>query len=49
MRHVYATTVRKRGVTKPVFTPETGSARMKLHMQMPGRSAILFGPERFGP
>jgi len=43
--HVYATTVRKRGVTKPVVTPEV--AAREIHDQ-PGRSAILFGPERSG-
>ncbi len=43
--HVYATTVRKRGVTKPVVTPEV--AGTAIHAG-PGRSAILFGPERSG-
>jgi len=43
--HVYATTVRKRGVTKPVVTPE--QAARAIHGD-PGRSAILFGPERSG-
>ncbi|MEO6091951.1 MAG: TrmH family RNA methyltransferase, partial [Novosphingobium sp.] len=43
--HVYATTVRKRGVTKPVLTPE--QAAVDIHRQ-PGRSAIVFGPERSG-
>ena len=43
--HVYATTVRKRGVTKPVLTPEAASR--EIHSQ-PGRAAILFGPERSG-
>jgi tRNA/rRNA methyltransferase len=43
--HVYATTVRKRGVTKPVVTPE--AAAQAIHAG-PGRSAILFGPERSG-
>ena len=43
--HVYATTVRKRGVTKPVVTPE--AAATAIHSG-PGRSAILFGPERSG-
>lgn len=43
--HVYATTVRKRGVTKPVLTPE--AAAREIHAR-PGRSAILFGPERSG-
>lgn len=43
--HVYATTVRKRGVTKPVVTPE--EAARAIHAG-PGRAAILFGPERSG-
>ena len=43
--HVYATTVRKRGVTKPVVTPEEAASAMA---QAQGRSAILFGPERSG-
>ena len=43
--HVYATTVRKRGVTKPVVTPE--EAAREIHAQA-GGSAILFGPERSG-
>jgi tRNA/rRNA methyltransferase len=43
--HVYATTVRKRGVTKPVLTPE--QAALAIHRE-PGRSALVFGPERSG-
>ena len=43
--HVYATTVRKRGVTKPVLTPE--EAAQAVHRE-PGRSAYVFGPERSG-
>ncbi|MCC6826744.1 MAG: RNA methyltransferase [Novosphingobium sp.] len=43
--HVYATTVRKRGVTKPVLTPE--QAALAIHRE-PGRSAFVFGPERSG-
>ena len=43
--HVYATTVRKRGVTKPVVTPEEASREIA---EAQGRSAILFGPERSG-
>jgi tRNA/rRNA methyltransferase len=43
--HVYATTVRKRGVTKPVVSPE--EAAHAIHTA-PGRTAILFGPERSG-
>jgi tRNA/rRNA methyltransferase len=43
--HVYATTVRKRGVTKPVLTPAEVA---KDIAHAPGRPAILFGPERSG-
>jgi tRNA/rRNA methyltransferase len=43
--HVYATTVRKRGVTKPVVGAD-GAARL-IHGQE-GRHAVLFGPERSG-
>lgn len=43
--HVYATTVRKRGVTKPVVTPDV--AAKNIHSAQ-GRSAIVFGPERSG-
>jgi tRNA/rRNA methyltransferase len=43
--HVYATTVRKRGVTKPVLTPE--QAARAVHTDQ-GRSAFVFGPERSG-
>ncbi|PTQ12907.1 rRNA methyltransferase [Sphingomonas oleivorans] len=43
--NVYATTVRRRGLVKPVVTPE--EAAREIHAA-PGRSAILFGPERSG-
>ncbi len=43
--HVYATTVRRRDLVKPVVTPE-GAAREIVSAQ--GRTAILFGPERSG-
>ena len=43
--HVYATTVRKRGVSKPVLTPE--EAARAIHLE-PGRSALVFGAERSG-
>ncbi|MBB5711593.1 RNA methyltransferase [Sphingomonas xinjiangensis] len=43
--HVYATTVRKRGVTKPVVTPEVAASDIRAGR---GRAAILFGPERSG-
>ncbi len=43
--HVYATTVRKRGVTKPVLTPEAAAQAIRTEH---GRSAMVFGPERSG-
>ena len=43
--HVYATTVRKRGVTKPVVTPEAAAREIRRANE---RAAILFGPERSG-
>ena len=43
--HVYATTVRKRGVAKPVVTPEAAARTIRADA---GRSAVLFGPERSG-
>lgn len=42
---IYATTVRKRGVVKPVLTPEDAAA--EVHAS-PGRSAYIFGAERSG-
>jgi len=45
INRVYATTVRKRGVTKPVLTPEAAVNEM---VKAPGRNAILFGAERSG-
>ncbi len=43
--HVFATTVRKRGVTKPVVTPQQAAEAIRA---APDRAAILFGPERSG-
>jgi tRNA/rRNA methyltransferase len=43
--HVFATTVRKRGVTKPVMKPD--EAALAIHAG-PGRSAVVFGGERSG-
>jgi tRNA/rRNA methyltransferase len=43
---VYATTVRKRGMTKPVVTPEQAAREIRAN---PGaRAALVFGPERAG-
>ena len=44
-QHVYATTVRKRGLAMPVVSPE--QAATEVHGQ-PGFSAFLFGAERSG-
>ena len=43
--HVYATTVRKRGVTKPVVGPDEAARLMHANT---GRHAILFGREASG-
>jgi tRNA/rRNA methyltransferase len=43
--NIYATTVRKRGVTKPVISPEQAAQEF---LTAPGRNAILFGTERSG-
>jgi tRNA/rRNA methyltransferase len=43
--NVYATTVRKRGVTKPVVGPDEAARLMHAN---PGRHAILFGREASG-
>jgi tRNA/rRNA methyltransferase len=42
---VYATTVRKRGLTKQVVGPEAAASDSRARS---GRSAIVFGPERSG-
>jgi tRNA/rRNA methyltransferase len=43
--HVYATTVRKRGLVVPVVTPEQAALEMRSRAEP---SAILFGAERSG-
>jgi tRNA/rRNA methyltransferase len=43
--NIYASTVRKRGMTKPVVTPQEAAA--EIHNQS-GKSAILFGREASG-
>jgi tRNA/rRNA methyltransferase len=43
--HVYATTVRKRGLVVPVVSPEEAAREMRTQ---PEPSAILFGAERAG-
>ncbi|HKR24156.1 MAG TPA: RNA methyltransferase [Allosphingosinicella sp.] len=43
--HVYATTVRKRGLVVPVISPEAAGREVHLNA---GQSAFLFGAERSG-
>jgi tRNA/rRNA methyltransferase len=43
--HIYASTVRKRGMTKEVVTPEQAAKEIVVQ---PGRSAIMFGREASG-
>lgn len=43
--HVFATTVRRRDLVKPVMTPEEAARSIRTEA---GQSAILFGPERSG-
>jgi tRNA/rRNA methyltransferase len=45
---VFATTVRERDLTKPVFTPEEAMREAKAVTADGGRVAVLFGPERSG-
>jgi len=44
-RYVYATTMRPRGVWKPIVTPAQAAAELRAHDEP---RAILFGPERSG-
>lgn len=46
--HVYATTARARGLTKPVMTPEEAMADAHARIQSGQTVAVLFGPERSG-
>lgn len=45
---VYATTVRERGMVKPVVTPRRAAAEMHAAIAAGNRVGILFGPERMG-
>ncbi len=46
--YVYATTARQRGLTKPVFTPETAMQDAARRIAAGEKVAVLFGPERAG-
>lgn len=45
---VYATTVRPRGMVKPVITPRLAAAEMRSLIRSGNRIGVLFGPERAG-
>lgn len=45
---VYATTVRERGMVKPVVTPRRAAAEMRAAIAAGNRVGLLFGPERMG-
>jgi len=47
-RRVYATTARRRDMTKPVLSPRRAAAEMREAAGRGERCAVLFGPERRG-
>ena len=47
-RRVYATTARRRDMSKPVLTPRRAAAEMRAAIDRGERCAILFGAERRG-
>ena len=46
--YVYATTARARGLTKPVFTPESAMRDAARRIAAGQRVCVMFGPERAG-
>ncbi len=48
LQHVYATTVRPRGMVKRVLTPRAAAAEMRGRVAAGARVGVLFGPERAG-
>ncbi len=48
LHHVWATTVRPRGMQKPVVTPEEGMAHAHQLLANDQKCGIVFGPERAG-
>lgn len=45
LNFLYATTVRNRGLTRPIVTPARAAQEMRARA---GRSGLMFGPERSG-
>ena len=48
LRRVYATTVRPRGMVKPVVTPRQAAAELRAGQSAGEACGVLFGPERSG-
>ena len=48
LQHVLATTVRPRGMVKPVLTPRAAAAELHGRIAAGVRAGVLFGPERAG-
>src|SRR6056297_3477518 len=46
--HIYATTARGRGLSKPVLTPEAAMAQARALAAGGAKVGVLFGPERAG-
>jgi len=46
--HVFVTTVRERGLTKPILSPEAAMAQARGIHAAGGKVAVIFGPERAG-
>ncbi|MDR2902603.1 MAG: hypothetical protein LBU87_05825, partial [Lactobacillales bacterium] len=48
IHYCLATTARERGMTKPIFSPESGIKKITAHLKRNHKTAILFGAERTG-
>lgn len=46
--HVFVTTARERGLTKPILSPEAAMAQARAIHAAGGKAAVIFGPERAG-
>ena len=46
--HVFVTTARERGLTKPILSPEAAMAQARAIHAAGGKVALIFGPERAG-
>ena len=46
--HVFVTTARERGLTKPILSPEAAMAQARVIHAAGGKVAVIFGPERAG-